>query len=240
MNHYTYILAALSIFALTSCSPAMNGDQAPDSKIKETREDLRELLASVPSGWKVEYFPSCDSLLFADPSKHVREQDFTLRPVGVGGFAFWMKFDNEGKVETLADLWKEETSTKPIISRYSVDYSTQTTLSFTTGTYLHLLSNDTYKGEYQWLYRGKDRLGRLVFGSRNSFLPAIMYARFTRLGSETDGKEIIVAASKNRKRYEEMKNPQLIIRQGDRVFYRSDLRMRYLLGDRRTLDNHID
>lgn len=218
-----YLIFAV-FFALCSCSKQQQ-EKSPSQRNKENIEHLRNELVQAPYGWKMIYFSKSDSLLFSDKDQVLenlgRIEDF----YGYGGHYFLLKFSEEGSVQMLAD-YDNQTATTPLESEFEVKQNSFTQLSFTTYNYLHRIVNEKFKGASDFLYVGKNFQNKLVFKTAQSLEYAREYIVLEKLTSaeQWDGAENFVKKSyENRVFFDEMKNPQLTIRQGARVFFQSDI-----------------
>lgn len=215
----TTIAFTLALATLASCSGKSRQafPESPSERLQTSISSLYEELTSSPAGWSVLYFPHCDSLLFSNPNELISQTAFRGR-LGYGGSSFVMKFSKDGTVEIKADF-SEESCTEPKVSRYVIKRGSYTQLTFETFNYIHELVNDSFRGATDFLYQGKNEYGQLIFRTAGTILPAKEYIIFTKLQSD---KEYLEKAYQNRLFFEEMQNPQLSIRMGDRVYFESD------------------
>lgn len=218
--YYTTIIPlTLALASLASCNGKLQQafHESPSERVQASISSLHEELTSSPSGWSVLYFPHCDSLLFSNPNELIGQTAFRGR-LGYGGSSFVMKFSKEGTVEMTADF-TEASCDEPKVSRYTIKRGSYTQLTFETFNYIHELVNDSFRGSTDFLYQGKNEYGQLVFRTAGTILPAKEYIIFTKLKSDEDP---LVKTYQNRLFFEEMQNPQLSIRMGDRVYFESD------------------
>ena len=213
----TGVLALL--VSLTACHDDTSLDAATLRSLQHQKE-LLDKLTSEPEGWKVTYFPNADSLLFSDLNRNIREYDYDPVDMGYGGKMFVMRFTPDGTVTMTSDD-SMETCLTPKQSEYLIKQGMMTQLSFTTYTYLHSLVNSSFCGTGDFYYRGMDVDGHDHFVSGNYIEPVRELIRFERIGSGDAG-DILKKAHANRTFFEQMTNPQISIRQGDRIFFRSD------------------
>lgn len=197
--------------------PAPTG--SPTSRHLSSMASLREELVSSPEGWSVLYFPRCDSLLFSNPDELIRQTGFRGR-LGYGGSSFVMRFGKDGRVEMRADF-TDETCETPRTSLYSIKRGSATQLSFETYSYIHTLVNDAFRGASDFIYLGHNAYGQLIFGTAGTILPAREYMIFTKIRKE-GAQRVLQEAYANRRHFEQMANPQLSIRMGDRIYFESD------------------
>ena len=218
-NFFFSGMAALTV-ALTSCQDDTVSLDDATLRSLQYQKELLDKLTSAPRGWKVVYFPKTDSLLFSDLSRNIREYDYDPEDMGYGGKLFVMNFSPEGRVTMTSDD-NGETCVTPKLSEYLVKQGMMTQLSFTTFTYLHSLVNSNYCGTGDFYYKGVDVDGNDLFTSGNYVEPARELILFERMG-EKEGTDVLKRAHANRIFFEKMTNPQISIRQGDRIFFRSD------------------
>lgn len=220
----TMYLLALAVICVVSCKQENLYDVSPSERIENSIEELRKELTGANNGWYVTYFPKIDSLLFTNPDENIGE--FTHRgKYGYGGHTYTMRFDDKGIVQVLSD--DDENSIKEKVnSEYEIKLNTLTQLSFTSYTYLHRLVNPNFEGSSDFLFMGKDREGKLYFKSPRHIDPSKEYIVFEKIKDEDDAEKMMEVSRQNRLFFQQMKNPQVIIRRGARVFYRSDMQTR--------------
>ena len=215
-----YLLLVALLF--TACSSNDDVfDKSPSQRSSESISNLKDELVNAPYGWRVLYFPKTDSLLFSNPSELISQYGFRGR-YGYGGDCFTMKFAADNTVEMRADF-TEQTVTKAAKSEYVIGRNSFTQLSFSTYNYIHHLVNDRFAGSSDFLYMGKNEDGDLVFRTANYLQPAREYIVFTKLKSAEETTEFAQKAYDNRTFFEQMVNPQLLIRKGGRTYFQSDI-----------------
>lgn len=208
-----------------SCKDENIFEDSPAERTAAQIKALKTELVNAPHGWSVTYFPRVDSLLFSNPNELMKLPQFGFqRDFGYGGYSFSMKFSNNGTVETLADF-NENTVQSSKVSEYEVNQNTYTQLSFTTYSYIHSLVNNRFNGTSDFLYKGKDIDGNLVFKTASYLEPAREYMVFKKLKEEKDWTENIQQSYQNKLFFETMNNPQIIIRKGGRVYFKSDMKI---------------
>ena len=217
--HIVFPLLLSFVVGFTACNDEAELDEATRHSLQH-QQDLRDQLSSQPYGWKVTYFPSTDSLLFSNPKIHIGEYDYDPEDMGYGGHFYMMKFSPTGPV-TMRDDENMHTCTTPINSEYLVKQGMMTQLCFTTFTYLHHLVNGQFRGSSDFFYKGRNIDSLSVYTTGRYLEPAREYILFEPIKNAADTM-LIEKAYDNRVFYENMSNPQLTIRQGDRIFFRSD------------------
>ncbi len=224
MKHKIYLFITLLFFACSDDEHIF--PNSPAERMKNHIEALNNELTDAPYGWKMVYFSRTDSLLFTSPNKAINRMQSHFRKrlekEGFGGHYFIVKFSKGGKLSMTADF-DENSISNAKESTYQIEQSTYLQLSFTTYNYLHKLINETFKGSSDFLYVGKDTLQNLVFKTANYIESAREYIVLEKLKSESDDTVYMQNAYDNRKFFENMKNPQLLIQQGSREFFRSDV-----------------
>lgn len=208
---------------LLSCRDEHNQNYpSPSQRNKESIENLRKELINAPYGWKVIYFPKTDSLLFSDKDQVIEKDNFYRNNYGYGGYYFSMKFNENGQVQMLIDM-NDNTATTVKESEFSVKQNTFTQLSFVTPNYIHQLVNEKENGKSDFLYVGKNIDGNLVFKTASYIEPAREYIVFEELKAKNDWTENIKKSLENRVFFENIKNPQITIRRGSRIYFQSDV-----------------
>ena len=213
-----YLLTiALIALLLVSCHKEQNAfEQSPSERMKQQRTALQNELTEAPYGWKVLYFPRTDSLLFATPTKAEKRSDSRyvekLLNQGFGGFYFLMTFHKDNTVSIQADTHSQTIQTAKT-SEYNLSQEAQLQLSFTTYNYVHQLVNNRFRAAADWLYVGKDTLQNIVF---------------EKLKTAEDKQQFLQKAYNNRLFFEQMQNPQIVIKRGSKIYYQSDV---YLKGN---------
>ncbi|MDD7448828.1 MAG: DUF4302 domain-containing protein [Phocaeicola sp.] len=219
----------LLIVICCSCKEESIFDSSPSERNAKHIRELRKELTDAPHGWCVTYFPRTDSLLFTDVKAPISNYEYNNN-YGYGGHCFFMKFSDDGTVETIAD-YDEASITNSHISEFEVSQNTFTQLSFTTYSYLHRLVNNQFVASSDFLYTGKDIDGNLVFRTASYIEPAREYIVFTRLKNEKSWAEGMRKVHENISFFQNMKNPQLVIRKASRIYFRSDMQTRSVIAD---------
>lgn len=208
--------------ALAACSKSDEAfETSPTERIVGYNAALRKELTDAPYGWKVVYFPNIDSLQFTNLNQNIGEHDYEPRDLGVGGRTFTMKFAPDGWVSVQTDETSESLAT-PAVSEYEIGQGMATRLSFTTFGPIHRLINHRFRGSADFFYLGKDLDGRLRFRTGSYLEVGREYMAFERIETAAAADTILQQSRENRLHFEAMRDPQLTIRQGDRVFFRSD------------------
>lgn len=218
------LLVGLSL--LTSCreeKPVFSS--TPTARSIERIDSLHQVLTSAPEGWEMLYFPKTDSLLFADTRASLDQHKFPNQ-LGYGGFYFQLAFTPDGKASLRGDYTDGSAKQAQTIS-YSLTQGGMTRLSFTSGSYLTQLIGEDFEGELDFLFQGTDADGRLVFLSSKTIRPAQSYFLLRRVRTSDTSESRLKHAEENRKHFESMRNPQLTIRQGGRIHFRSDYITKY-------------
>lgn len=228
IHRFAIRLVAISLLLLplmlVGCSEDKVFDRSPSERSAESVSALRRELVSAPRGWRVSYFPKADPQLFASLGQSLVSgyRDY----YGVGGHTFYMKFDEAGTIEMLADQTSETALTLQT-SEYEIKPNSYTTLSFTTYNYLHELVDDLFSGASDFLYMGKDWQGKLLFKTPTYAESGREYILFEPIGDGLTGQEAVERALAERQHYDQMQNPQLRIYRGDRIFFRSDVLVKH-------------
>lgn len=192
---------------------------SPTQRIHEATETLDATLRSAPNGWVMTYFPTADSLLFSSPSRKYGIHEYRGLH-GVGGRYYALTFSHQG-VQLLTDE-SEEAIIQPHVSQYKVHHSTAVMLSFTTYTALHKLVNHHFGGSSDFIHQGYNASGALVFTTPSYREPGHEFVRLEPLSAEDSPKQALGRALSYRKVFEQMVNPQIIIRYGVREYFRSN------------------
>ena len=227
MRHSLSITFALAAsILLGACS---KDDQVfpntPTERSLARQDSLREVLVSAPQGWEVLYFPKTDSLLFTNPKEEINQHKFPNQ-LGYGGFYYQMTFHRDGTLELQGDY--TDGSAKAVQkSTYELGQAAYTRLSFTTGSYLTELIGERYEGELDFLFRGTDADGQLVFESPRTTKPAYSYFILRRIAKDADRSARLERAEGHRIAFEQMRNPQIRIHQGGRTLFLSNYIMKY-------------
>lgn len=219
-------LLAILMLVCFSCKDENMFDISPSERSAKQISELRQELIEAPHGWCVTYFPRTDSLLFTNVKESVIQYEYQSH-YGYGGHSFLMKFSDNGTVEMVAD-YDEQSLTESRKSEFEISQNTMTQLSFTTYSYVHRLVNDRFQSSSDFLYTGKDLDGNLVFRTASHIEPAREYIVFRKLKSTDNWQEEMRKAYDNTLFFQQMKNPQLIIRKADRVYFRSNMPLRVI------------
>lgn len=154
-HFHKYGLIILSLGLFVSCSEDNDPENlfgaTPNDRLNAQIDEVYDALQSSPEGWKVTYFTD-------DPRYTSAEQQ-------LGGWTFVFKFTDDKHV-TMASDFSASTLT-PNQSEYEVKLGSTVKLSFVTKNYIHLLSDSGnsptqaltgkgYKGDFEFLYYGKD------------------------------------------------------------------------------------
>ena len=218
-------LIVIGLLAMISCKKEDNGI-SPSQRNLNNINELRNELVQAPYGWKVMYFSKTDSLAFSNKDEVFKKEIYNYRDqYGYGGYYFLMKFSENGTVQMLADF-DAKSSTRYKESQFEIKQNTFTELSFTTYNYIHQLVNEQLEGKSDFLYLRKDFDQNLLFKTTNSIEPAREYIVFEKLKTKEQWENATnnaVQAHNNRTFFAEMKNPQMIIRKGNRAFFQSDV-----------------
>lgn len=215
---YCAVAIALLLF---SCKREDITTDSPTLRERKAIESLQKELSSHQEGWLMYYFPKTDSLLYSNVSQHLRDRDHSPYLAGYGGFCFALKFAPDGTLSMLSDR-NEAESQEEQMSNYSVRQGSSTTLSFTSYNYIHNLVDAKFEGKTDFIYVGKNLEGDLLFKTNSYVEPAREYIWLRKVQDGEDWKESIKRALDNRQHFEQMNNPQIVIRRGERVFFRSD------------------
>ncbi|GIM61564.1 hypothetical protein CAPN008_16140 [Capnocytophaga canis] len=233
MKRYLFLIV---LVGMISCKKEEPSEVSPSDRNLQNIKALRKELTEAPYGWKVLYFPKTDSLLFANKDEILEKDPLFRERYGYGGFYFLMKFDDKGTVQMRADYdSKSMVETKE--SEFEIKQNTFTQLSFTTFNYIHHLVNDRFSGNSDFMYAGRDFENNLVFKTASYIEPAREYVVFEKLKSPIDWEDkenqpetVLTTSYNNRKFFDRMKNPQVVIRKGSRIFFQSDMFVRTNTG----------
>lgn len=228
MKNIVYLLL-ITLLAIACENDEFSG-MSPSQRNKESIENLRKELVEAPHGWKVMYFSKMDSLLFSNKDEILELNPNYKTNFGFGGHYFMMKFSPDG---TMKMLWDNDQKTSQVenISYFEIKQNTYTQLSFTTPNYIHNLVNEDFSGKSDFLYKGKDFEGNLIFRTTSYLEPAREYIIFEKLKKEEDFRENISKSYQNRKYFEKMENPQITIHRGDRIYFQSDMKIKFYTLD---------
>ena len=137
-----------------------------------------------------------------------------------------MTFHRDGTLDLQGDY--TDGSAKAVQkSTYELGQAAYTRLSFTTGSYLTQLIGERYEGELDFLFRGTDADGQLVFESPRTTEPARSYFVLRRVAKDADRSARLSRAEEHRRAFEQMRNPQIRIYQGGRTLFLSNYIMKY-------------
>lgn len=227
MKYLLYILFTILSCIFYSCqTDEKEFDKTPTQRKRQAIETLNSELVNNKAGWLVLYFPKTDSLLFSNLGDKIKDSyQYSTDRYGYGGVCFTMRFLQQGKVEMRADMDQQSISTTTT-SEYKIGANSSTQLTFLTTNYIHKLVNDSYGGACDWLYQGHNEEGFLVFKTASYLRPACEYIIMKPLKNMSDFNNAVKQAYDNRRIFEKMKNPQLYIHKGGRVYFQSD----YYLG----------
>ncbi len=220
-NKIHYIAIVLISFIIGACKEDFTEGVSPAERNATNIKELREKLTGAKYGWRMIYFSKTDSLLFSNKNEILQNIIGYRNLYGYGGHYFLLKFDKNGTVEMRAD-YTDKSITKTQESEFEIKQNTFTELSFTTYNYIHKLVNDRFEGASDFLYVGEDFKGDLVFKTSSYIEPAREYVLLQELKSEENWDEDIKKSYENRRFFENMKNPQITIKKGDRIYFKSD------------------
>ncbi len=150
------LVAFLALY-MTSCSKDGADslfDKTPTGRVNARTKELNDLLTSSEFGWKAVYFTDNTQL---------------------GGFTHLFKFKDAKNVEMASDF---DDDTTKYSSEYSIELGSTVSLVFTTKNRIHLLSDSYnaptdallgkgYKGDFQFLYYGKEN-DQIIFKTNRS------------------------------------------------------------------------
>lgn len=230
LGHLCFL--TLFVVAFGACRDEVAFDRSPAERTAGHRAELRQRLMSAPYGWSLTYFPNVDSLLFRNATKRWEDTEVQQDRFGYGGYAFTLKFSSEQEVELKADIDQYGTE-QSFVGGYDVRLGSQLQLSFTTYTPLHSLVDNEWQGVADLLYRYTDFAGRLIFTTSHQGLSNRPYIVLSPLSKPDEWSASVAKAREHRHLFERMAHPQLTIRQGSRLFFRSDVPFRDSRGDRR-------
>ncbi len=145
-------------------------DDSVTTRYNDQEAELRDLLKSSPEGWRTTYFTDNTQL---------------------GGYTFIFKFEDDKNVKMSSDF---DGNFDVKTSEYDVIIGSTTKLSFVTKNEIHKLSDSNnspdatlrgkgYKGDFEFLYYGKDG-DDLIFRTNRDFIEL----RFTKAVKEDWGK----------------------------------------------------
>lgn len=211
-------LVLLTLFTFGSCR-SNEEVSSPSERTREAIHALAKELQSEPNTWVMTYFPSADSLLFSNPNRRYGHHEY--RPLyGLGGRYYSLTFT--GSDLTMRADEDIQTVQTPRTSSYRLQQHTTLMLSFTSHNYIHNLVNDSFLGGSDFLYQGKSNSDVLHFTSPNYKEYGHEFIRLERLKPNDSGEAALSRSLKHRKVFDEMINPQLVIRYGAREYFRSN------------------
>ncbi len=220
-------LLSLAVTILTYCKPKLVFDETAKSRYEASCQGLVETLTSAPNGWRMIYFSRVDSLLFTSIKNTVGDYEYSSR-YGYGGHAYLLKFKKNGALHLLSD--EDDRSEKDVlISSYKVTQSSTTTLSFDSYTDIHRLIKNSFRGNANFIYQGKNMKGALLFKTVTYANAGCEYICLEPL-KNNNWIENYNKAKYNRKFFEEMINPQLKISYGIKEYFKSDYYVKNLEG----------
>ncbi|WP_417886858.1 DUF4302 domain-containing protein [Zunongwangia sp.] len=176
--NYKFAILVLLISSVFSCSddndPEDLFEASATERVEAQKIELNQLLQSAENGWKVTYFTD-------DP-------EYTNVSQQIGGYTFIFDFTDDQNV-TMASDFSSETIV-PKVSEFELKLGSTVKLSFVTKNYIHLLSDGYnsptnnlsgkgYKGDFEFLYYGKEGED-LIFRSNRDQIKL----RFERASSE--------------------------------------------------------
>lgn len=228
MPKFLSILFAFSLL-IASCQEENIFEKTPTERATENVKSLHQQLTTAPHGWLMTYFPKTDSLLFTNPNVHIGEFEHRDQDYGYGGHNFLMSFKPEGLIEMQSDE-SLQTMVEKKTGEFEVNQNSSTQISFTTFNYIHRLINEQWNGVSDFLYVRTDPEGRLWFRTSSYLEVAREYIVLRKIASQEERDTILSNAYRNRTMFEEMKNPILTIRQGDKIFFRSNYKIKHVRG----------
>lgn len=245
MKNFLYIFIVI-LCGFVSCKKDDFSQKSPAERNLESIVSLKNELTQAPFGWKVIYFPKTDSLLFTNKDEVLEKTPLFNERYGYGGHLFLMKFNENGSVKMLSDTNQESAVTEKE-SLFEIRQNTFTQLSFTTFNYIHNLVNEHYSGSSDFLFVGKDFQENLIFRTASHIEYAREYIIFEKLKSDDDWlsqtqKSVVQKSLENRQFFQQMKNPQISIKKGSRVFFQSDVIIRVpnpIPQYKKILDEHL-
>lgn len=151
-KNYLLILVLISA-TLFSCRKDYNDsvfDKPSEQRVKEVLDAFQKKLLSAPNGWEITIYP--------DSGK-------------VGGYSFWMKFDDKNRV-TMSSDWND-TTTKQSESSYRLKQMQQPSLIFDTYSYVHIIADPS--GSINGGGYGVGLKADFEFGIDAGFIDAVLY-----------------------------------------------------------------
>lgn len=221
MKRFLFIPLTI-LLILTGCKQSSIFESSPAMRTQAQITHLDSLLKSAPHGWKMVYFPKVDSLLFINSSETLKSSAVQKNYYGYGGFQYLVKFNDRNQLTIVSDNGGREQIQKEI-GEYAIRLHSSIQLSFTTYTSIHRLVNNEFEGVSDFLFRYKDFKGRLVFSTAKEHDSSRSYIMLTPIGTESEWSNGMETARQNRVFFEQMKNPQIRIQKGGRLFFQSDV-----------------
>lgn len=213
---------ALVGLALWACRPEPAFNEPPAQRTSRYKSELEQTLSSAPYGWSLTYYPKVDSLLFRNPTATYQSTRTQPDSYGYGGYYFCVRFGANKMLELKSDFSLEEATTAQQ-GEYDIRLGNSVQLSFTTHTAWHRLVNEELGGVADLVYRYRDAEGNLIFATGKSEEHSRAYIVLKPLASEEAWQTATAKAVENRQYFERMTRPQLRIRWGNRLYYRSDV-----------------
>lgn len=215
---YSLVLSLLALSSFHSCTQDED-KHAPSERTREAIQSLTQELQQEQASWVMTYFPSADSLIFSNPNHRYGHHEY--RPLyGLGGRYYALSFIGNDLLMRADD--NSQTIQAHRTSSYRVQQHTTLILSFTSHTYIHDLVNNRFLGSSDFLYQGKGNYNELFFTTPKYKEYGHEFIRLERLKTDDNAEAALSRALKNREVFEEMTNPQLLIRYGAREYFRSN------------------
>lgn len=215
---YNSLSLLILLCALGACQGVGGDEITAHDRLERSREQLRAKLCSGSGQWALTYFSRCDSLLFTNIDARIGHGDYRER-YGYGGHYMTLAFDEQG-VAMRGD-WDLSTIKAPLHAPYRIDLRSSLSLSFTLYTYIHRLVNNRFSGSADLLYQGADSKGALIFTTSRYTNPGHEYIRLEPLDPGVNVEDVITKSYEHRRLFEKMRNPQLLVREGERIHYHS-------------------
>ncbi len=208
-------------------------DLSPSQKTINHINTLSLELRTSSNGWQMIYYPKVDASLFTNYRQLWRPSLVSSDKYGLGGEIFLLKFLDNSKVNIKSLNKRGDINVET--AEYSISLNSSLQLSFTTFSAIHKMINTDTEAVADFLFKYKDFNGDLIFAtakdSYNSYSVVVLKA----LQTEDDWNNALVRASENIRLFENMKNPQLVLKQGGRIFFQSDR----LLTDERNRNERL-
>ena len=117
-------LLSVGLLLISGCQKSQDLTNIATDKIDHNFINYDSLLATSKSGWKFLAYP-----------------DIKKNPTNKGGFSFFMQFDRANqRVKMVGDFTKEMRE-QPNVSAYDLKFTSLTTISFSTYSYLHFIAD---------------------------------------------------------------------------------------------------